>query len=366
MKTFRVTIPGKISRLRRSGVYADRAARGDFDSRRFDVVDPAGSANAQSGTPHTMLEQHPEPGPGDCQSQRPARRKAASAFGWRWTLSLQPVNRHWGPIIRGRSACCRSSIGWICITSDRARPQASGSILPVFRSMYLPVRMTARSTNRGGLSYIANAGYGCYRGADPFPGQPSMIRTYTTNPSPPNMPPGHQAANLAITITLTDSNPWTTDLAQSTGVFWRNLDTTLDQISLGDGLGQTLMLSESLNAEGLRPHRPGPHQWLAARDGLLVRHRHRLAHSAPQCRLRRQQQSGAANRHIGSVPDQRQQGEHTGQLSFAQFSASGHCERRVCDGKCASERIDRPDDLRAAVDLAGGHIGQVPFGDNDY
>jgi hypothetical protein len=101
-----------------------------------------------------------------------------------------------------------------------------------------------------GLSYVANAGYGCFRGGGAFPGQPTMIRTYTTNPSPPNMPPGHQAANLAITITLTDSNPWTTDLAQATGVFWRDVDTTVDQVSLGDGLGQTLMLSESLNAQG--------------------------------------------------------------------------------------------------------------------
>jgi len=101
-----------------------------------------------------------------------------------------------------------------------------------------------------GLSYIANAGYACYRGGGAFPTAPPMIRTYTTNNTIPNMPPGHQAANLAITVSLTDNNPWSIDFAQGTGVFWRDVDTTVDQISLGDGLSQTLMLSESLNANG--------------------------------------------------------------------------------------------------------------------
>jgi prepilin-type N-terminal cleavage/methylation domain-containing protein len=109
---------------------------------------------------------------------------------------------------------------------------------------------TSHNKQGQGLSFIANAGYACYRGADPFPGQPPMIRTYTTNPKPANTPPGHLAANLAITVTLTDGNPWTTDTAKGTGVFWRDLDMTFDYISLGDGLGQTLMLSESLNANG--------------------------------------------------------------------------------------------------------------------
>lgn len=98
-----------------------------------------------------------------------------------------------------------------------------------------------------GLSYVANAGYGCFRGGGTFPGAAPMIETYSSPAV--GVQPCHRVDCLAITVSLTDSKNWSTTLAKATGVFWRDVDVTADDISLGDGLSQTLMLSENLNAQ---------------------------------------------------------------------------------------------------------------------
>jgi Protein of unknown function (DUF1559) len=97
------------------------------------------------------------------------------------------------------------------------------------------------------LSYVANAGYGLYRGADPFPGKLPVSGSYIHEDG---TPAAHSAAALAATMTSKDDNPWSLELAAATGVFWRDAEITLEQIADADGTSHTLLLAESLGAQG--------------------------------------------------------------------------------------------------------------------
>jgi prepilin-type N-terminal cleavage/methylation domain-containing protein/prepilin-type processing-associated H-X9-DG protein len=247
-------------------------------------------------------------------------------------------------------------------------PAANGFASP---SMSLEVFACPDDINnfkRGqGLSYIANAGYGCFRGGDPFPGQAPMIRTYTTNPNPPNMPPGHQAANLAITISLTDNNPWTTDLAQTTGVFWRDVDTTIDQILLGDGLAQTLMLSESLNAQGFGlPDPVRKNGWPREMDFSFV-----IGTGSPtQPRnivFAHNSSLALQSVNLGPFRINADKGKWPGNSPSPSSLHPGIVNVAFCDGRvrALSENIDQTI-YACLMTFRGARNGQTVFGDNQY
>jgi prepilin-type N-terminal cleavage/methylation domain-containing protein len=103
-----------------------------------------------------------------------------------------------------------------------------------------------------GLSYVANCGYGN------FPltaGASTEADGNTTGPIFHGFGPNGGCDIAWPTKATNPSYPSTTsiDAARDLGVFWRNVNDgfrmTLDRVSLRDGLGQTLMITENHNAK---------------------------------------------------------------------------------------------------------------------
>jgi prepilin-type N-terminal cleavage/methylation domain-containing protein len=104
-----------------------------------------------------------------------------------------------------------------------------------------------------GLSYGVNAGYGDFPPS--APGLPTAIERNAATGIPNVFHNGHDMSAFWDTIVPSDNG---LTVARDTGVFWRDLRntpgyvdqfrSTLDQISLRDGLGQTLMLIENNNS----------------------------------------------------------------------------------------------------------------------
>jgi prepilin-type N-terminal cleavage/methylation domain-containing protein/prepilin-type processing-associated H-X9-DG protein len=86
----------------------------------------------------------------------------------------------------------------------------------------------------GSMSYVANAGY--------------IDSTLWSTP-------GNQLHATAVYDYPFNATQNTDDaqVAYGTGVFWRDQDTTIDQISSADGTSQTLFLSENLNVRNYEP-----------------------------------------------------------------------------------------------------------------
>lgn len=81
----------------------------------------------------------------------------------------------------------------------------------------------------GSMSYVANAGY--------------MDSTRWSVPTDEL----HSTALYDYAFNSTTMNADDKQVAYASGVFWRDQDTTIDQISSGDGTSQTIFLSENLN-----------------------------------------------------------------------------------------------------------------------
>ena len=85
------------------------------------------------------------------------------------------------------------------------------------------------SAGGGAMSYVANAGY--------------MDSTlWATSGSTV-----HAAGIYNYPVTGAAASPDDTQVATGSGVFWRDQDMTLDQISSADGTSQTILLAENLN-----------------------------------------------------------------------------------------------------------------------
>ncbi len=118
---------------------------------------------------------------------------------------------------------------------------ANATALPAYLQMWIPVLTCPVDQNNHkvplGLSYAANAGYfsqPIWGGDDPYSLAPTIH---------------HQ--NLVDWNRNTTTDAPDGQVARRTGVFWRRnyaQPVTLDEVSGGDGLGQTLMLSENLNS----------------------------------------------------------------------------------------------------------------------
>jgi prepilin-type N-terminal cleavage/methylation domain-containing protein/prepilin-type processing-associated H-X9-DG protein len=99
---------------------------------------------------------------------------------------------------------------------------------------------------QNGLSYVVNAGYAEVSGT---PATGYSETNYNIGGSPPTMHNGEDIDwNQDTTISSLDY-----DIARSTGVFWRQTSDgfrmTLDRISVGDGVTNTIMATENLNAQ---------------------------------------------------------------------------------------------------------------------
>jgi hypothetical protein len=172
---------------------------------------------------------------------------------------------------------------------------------------------------------------------------------------------------LAITVTLTDSNPWTTELAQSTGVFWRDVDTTLDYISLGDGLGQTLMLSESLNANGfgmIDPFRNGgwPREMefsFVIGTGSPTQPRNLVFSANSSLSL--------LKINLGAFRINADKGNWVGNCPSPSSLHPGIVTASFCDGRVRTlnESMDQSVYARLMTPR-GSRFGQLPVGDTDY
>lgn len=96
----------------------------------------------------------------------------------------------------------------------------------------------------GGISYVANAGYGSFANAGD---------TLLNDAVSAAIPYTHTGIN--VTWVTGGSNAQQLDAAYDTGVFWvpdptgAGTKMTLDRISNKDGLGQTIMFSENFNAQ---------------------------------------------------------------------------------------------------------------------
>lgn len=107
----------------------------------------------------------------------------------------------------------------------------------------------------GGLSYVVNGGYGNFPGAIGLTTEGNWGAAPPASPNYTNFFSSHNGTDMDWTISgATALNQADFDIARDTGVIWRAVagDTfrmTLDRISQKDGLGQTLMLSENLNAQ---------------------------------------------------------------------------------------------------------------------
>jgi hypothetical protein len=107
----------------------------------------------------------------------------------------------------------------------------------------------------GGLSYVVNAGYGAF-----LVGANGVVTEVSGGAYPAslgghncdlvNWRTGGDPDSPMYTSGAYDSNDW--QVARRTGVFWRpapdGFRMTLDRVSSGDGLTNTLMISESANA----------------------------------------------------------------------------------------------------------------------
>lgn len=97
----------------------------------------------------------------------------------------------------------------------------------------------------GGLSYVANGGYGSFATGTPTP--TGLSDGTVTAGTPYN----HSGANITW-ISGTATTAQQMDVSYDTGVFWvpdtsgGGLRMSLDRISNKDGMGQTLMLSENI------------------------------------------------------------------------------------------------------------------------
>lgn len=107
---------------------------------------------------------------------------------------------------------------------------------------------SANLKQNGGLSYVGNAGYGNFVNAGT---PPTMSDTPTSGPAGP-----HTGANIGWAQTVSAANGAANqEVAYDTGVFWppdttgAGMRMTIDRISNRDGLAQTLLLSENLNAQ---------------------------------------------------------------------------------------------------------------------
>jgi prepilin-type N-terminal cleavage/methylation domain-containing protein len=108
--------------------------------------------------------------------------------------------------------------------------------------------------NANGLSYAANAGYGLFNANTAVP--VSIVESAYTGSSPfisPDLIHTPRNAGIAINASTGAYTPLTPSnmehLATATGVFWRDIDTTIDSISNGDGSSYTIMIGENLNAQ---------------------------------------------------------------------------------------------------------------------
>lgn len=85
----------------------------------------------------------------------------------------------------------------------------------------------------GGLSYVVNAGYGDFAGTGT-----AAITEATT----------HDGTNINWDQTSGAGSATNIDIAHDTGAIWRGFRMTLDRISGKDGLSQTILMSENMNA----------------------------------------------------------------------------------------------------------------------
>jgi prepilin-type processing-associated H-X9-DG protein len=113
----------------------------------------------------------------------------------------------------------------------------------------------------GGLSYVVNAGYASLS-SNPSGGFEEPVYTvYVPGSTPPAMHNGENIdwnqdtsfpqINTAVTPWIDPPSP-DKEIARATGVFWRQtidgFQMTLDRISVGDGVTNTIMATENLNA----------------------------------------------------------------------------------------------------------------------
>jgi prepilin-type N-terminal cleavage/methylation domain-containing protein len=245
-----------------------------------------------------------------------------------------------------------------------------------------------------GLSYGVNAGYGN------FPSTPAGSLTASeANDSGGSTPPvfhnGYDTAaywvGIGSTFSLTVNG---LTVARDTGVFWRDLRATstaasgyndsfrptLDQVSLRDGLGQTLMIIENNNSRnwggGTNPGNPNPPvfpgqiyatptgssaTYNATLDCAVVLNYNDFVFGSAVGVLTIQSQAGTFSRINGN------KGLNPGQSPFPSSNHPGLVTVSFCDGRAKVLNDSMSYAIYAGLLAPGGtRNGQAAVGDNSY